>query len=164
MASRTSSSHEIDWNSGKHSGLVSAGSRRLFISVSGPDRASGQPVVVIMHGVTSSMSAWPVAGRMISSHVRAVDYERAGFGLSDESPNSPLAVNIAREPSTIMKAAKINPRYITVKHSWGAILIMEFMSLRPGDNAGIVFVDAAGPHYFDVVPLSFQEPAMMAVQ
>lgn len=41
---------------------------------------------------------------------------------------------------------------------------MEFMSLRPGDNAGMVFVDAAGPHYFDVVPLSFQEPAMIAVQ
>lgn len=41
---------------------------------------------------------------------------------------------------------------------------MEFISLRPGDNAGMVFVDAAGLHYFDVVLLSFQEPAMMAVQ
>lgn len=80
MASRISSSHEIDWNSGEHSGLVSAGSHRLFILVSGPDRASRQPVVVIMHRVTSSMFEPPVAGRMISSLVRTVDYERAGFG------------------------------------------------------------------------------------
>lgn len=90
MASRTSSSHEIDWNSGEHSGLISAGNHRLFISVSGPDRASGQPVVVIMHGVTSTMSEWPVVGRMISSLVRTVDYERAGFGAQRRVPEFTL--------------------------------------------------------------------------
>lgn len=163
MANPTSHSHEIDWNSGEHSDLVSVGNHRLFLSVSGPDRKPEQPVVVIMHGVTSTMAEWPVARRMISSLVRTVDYERAGFGLSDESPNPPSAVNIARELAAVLKAAKIDPPFITVGHSWGGVLTMEFMDLRPGDIAGMVFVDAGVPHYFDVVPLSFKEPAMMAV-
>jgi pimeloyl-ACP methyl ester carboxylesterase len=164
MANPTSSSNEINWNSGYHSRLISAGNQRLFFSVSGPDRKPGQPVVVIMHGVTSTMSEWPVARRMISSLARTVDYERAGFGLSDESPNAPSAVNIVRELDAVLKAAKIDPPFITVGHSWGGVLTMEFMDLRPGDIAGMVFVDAGVPHYFDVVPLSFKEPAMMAVQ
>jgi pimeloyl-ACP methyl ester carboxylesterase len=162
MASPTDG-HEIDWNRGEHSGLVSAGSHRLLLSVSGPDRNPGQPVVVIMHGLTSTMSEWPVARRMISSIARTVDYDRAGYGLSDESPDPPSAVTIARELNAVLKAAKIDSPYITVGHSWGGVLTMEFMDLRPGEIAGMVFVDAGVPHYFDVVPMSFKEPAMIAV-
>lgn len=154
---------KTDWNRGSHASSVSIGTHRLFVSVSGPDRQPGQPVVVLMHGLTSTMSEWPVARRLISSFARVSDYDRAGYGRSEESPNLPDAVNIAKELNALLDATGIDPPYVTVGHSWGGVLTMEFMDTRPQDIAGMVFVDAGVPHHFEVLPMVWREPDMMAV-
>jgi pimeloyl-ACP methyl ester carboxylesterase len=154
---------KTDWNRGSHASSVSIGTHHLFASVSGPDRQPGQPIVVLMHGLTSTMSEWPVARRLISSFARVLDYDRAGYGRSEESPNLPDAVNIAKELNALLDATGIDPPYVTVGHSWGGVLTMEFMDTRPQDIAGMVFVDAGVPHHFEVLPMIWREPDMMAM-
>lgn len=157
------SSAKTDWNRGSHASSVSIGTHQLFASISGPDRQPDQPVVVLMHGLTSTMSEWPVARRLISSFARVLDYDRAGYGRSEESPNAPDAVNIAKELNALLNATGIEPPYVTVGHSWGGVLTMEFMDTRPHDIAGMVFVDAGVPHHFDVLPMIWREPDLTAV-
>jgi pimeloyl-ACP methyl ester carboxylesterase len=159
----------IDWNTGTHATLVSIGTHRLFASISGPDRHDpNQPVVVIMHGVTSTMSEWPAARRELAAFARVLDYDRVGYGLSDEAPAddySPTAVTIAHELNALLAATGIAPPYVTVGHSWGGVLTLEFLDSRPdvADVAGMVFVDAGVPHHFDVLPMVWREADMAAV-
>jgi pimeloyl-ACP methyl ester carboxylesterase len=157
------SAAKTDWNHGSHASAVSIGTHKLFASISGPDRQPGQPVVIIMHGLTSTMSEWPAARRMISSFARVLDYDRAGYGESEESRSTPDAVTIAAELNALLAATGIAPPYVTVGHSWGGVLTMEFMDTRPGDVAGMVFVDAGVPHHYEVLPMTWREPDMAAV-
>ncbi|KAF4617068.1 hypothetical protein G7Y89_g15083 [Cudoniella acicularis] len=113
----SNSSEDINWNRGARQGAVSIGTHKLALNMSGPDRRAGQPVVLIIHGLTGTMSEWPAARRLISSFTRVVDYDRSGLGLSEEGPDPPTALTTARELSALLKAAKIEPPYITFAHS-----------------------------------------------
>jgi pimeloyl-ACP methyl ester carboxylesterase len=108
----------------------------------------------------STMSEWPVARRMISSVARILDYERSGYGLSEDSPDTPDAINIVQELSALLKATGIDPPYVTLGHSWGGVLTMEFMDTRPNDIAGMVFIDAGAPDQWDVLPMIWRDPEM----
>jgi pimeloyl-ACP methyl ester carboxylesterase len=154
---------DIDWNKGAHQGLVSIGTHKLALDVSGPDRHPEQPVVLIMHGLTSTMAQWPAARRLFSSFARVVDYDRSGLGLSEEGPDSPTGLSAARELSALLAAAKIEPPFITVAHSWGAILSLEFMSMRPQDISGMVFSDGTAPGFWGVLPMFPALPEFKAI-
>jgi hypothetical protein len=153
----------INWNQGSHRGLISIGTHKLGIDVSGPDRQPGQPVVLILHGLTNIMLAWVAARRALAQTARVVDYDRSGLGLSDEGPDKPTATTATRELSALLQAANIEPPYILVAHSWGAVLGLEFMNSRPEDIAGIVFAEGSAPHYFDVLPMFPMVPEFKAV-
>jgi pimeloyl-ACP methyl ester carboxylesterase len=163
LSKMSTSSTEIDWNTGAHHGLVSIGTHKLALDVSGPDRVTGQPVVIIMHGLTGTMTQWPAARRCISSIARIVDYDRSGLGSSEEGPDPPTGVTAARELSALLKAAKIKPPFITIAHSWGAILNLEFISVRPQDIAGTVFSDGTAPGFWSVLPMFPILPEVKAV-
>lgn len=155
-----------DWDVGEKSGLVSIGTHNLYISVSGPDRKPEEPVIVLMPGVTSTISEWPVAIRSISQFARLASYDRSGYGKSEVSPNRPTPTTIAAELNALLQAADIRPPYITLGHSWGGVLTMEFLASRPSpkDIVGMVFVDATGPTYFSEITMGWEDPAILAVQ
>jgi pimeloyl-ACP methyl ester carboxylesterase len=154
---------DIDWNKGVHQGVVSIGTHKLALNVSGPDRVAGLPVVLIMHGLTGTMTQWPAAKRLISRIARVIDYDRSGLGLSEEGPDPPTGLSAARELSALLKAAKIEPPFITLAHSWGAILSLEFMSMRPQDVSGMVFSEGTAPGFWSVLPMFPTLPEMKAV-
>jgi len=134
----------MDWERGEKSALVSIGSHKLFLSVYGPDRRPGEPVVVLLTGLGSSITEWVVARKLVSRFARIYLYERSGYGQSEESPNPPSSTVIACELKALLQAANIKPPYVTIGHSWGGILSREFRALSPpGDIAGMVFVDAS---------------------
>lgn len=149
----STSSTDIDWNKDAHQGLVSIGTHRLALNVSGPDRSAGQPVVIIIHGLTGTMTEWAAARRCISSFSRVIDYDRSGLGSSEEGQDPPTGLTGARELSALLKAANIEPPFITVAHSWGAILNLEFINMRPQDIAGTVFSDGTAPGFWSVLPM-----------
>ncbi|PMD25567.1 alpha/beta-hydrolase [Hyaloscypha hepaticicola] len=149
----STSSTDIDWNKDAHQGLVSIGTHQLALNVSGPDRSAGQPVVIIIHGLTGTMTEWAAARRCISSFSRVIDYDRSGLGSSEEGQDPPTGLTGARELSALLKAANIEPPFITVAHSWGAILNLEFINMRPQDIAGTVFSDGTAPGFWSVLPM-----------
>ncbi|RFU80540.1 alpha beta-hydrolase [Trichoderma arundinaceum] len=135
---------ELDENK---SGLVSIGSHRLQLNVSGPPRKANEPVAIIMAGLTSSVLEWPAATRLLSRFVRTFSYERSGFGASDNPPPGvqPTSTRMAVELDLLLKAADIKPPYIIIAHSYAGITSREFIHLHRenlGDIAGVVFVDA----------------------
>ncbi|TVY44506.1 Uncharacterized protein LCER1_G009438 [Lachnellula cervina] len=131
-----------DWNIGQISGSVSIGSHKLWLSVRGPDRNAGQPLVIIIPGLTSSTAGWAAVQRGLSPFTRVLQYERSGYGRSDCSPEKPTATTIAKELDLLLRKANLLPPYVIVAHSWGGILSREFLALRPRDIVGMVFVDA----------------------
>ncbi|KAH8811057.1 Alpha/Beta hydrolase protein [Xylogone sp. PMI_703] len=134
-----------DWEKGEKSGLVSIGSHSLYMSVSGPDRQDGEPLILLMQGLGSTIDEWVAVQRLIRPFARFLCYDRSGLGRSESPPNPPdaiSAVSIATDLDTLLKNAGVNPPYIILCHSRGGITSREFLHLRPNDVVGIVFVDA----------------------
>ncbi|RDW82625.1 hypothetical protein BP6252_03737 [Coleophoma cylindrospora] len=131
-------------------GKVSIGTHQLYLSIHGPHRMPGEPIVVIIPGVMCSMKQWAAVRRLLEEEKKSVPfllYERSGHNESEDSPNPPTAVNIAKELNALLKAVEVEPPYVLVCHSFGGIIAREFIHLKQtngedGDISGIVFVDA----------------------
>ena len=134
---------ENDWESGEKSGLISIGTHNLFVSVSGPARNVGEPIVLIVSGMGGTSCAWPAVIRHINSFSRIMVYDRSGLGYSEKpcepSPRTGLA--IAQELSTLLEAAHISAPYVLLAHSFGGILAREFLALHVKDVVGLCLVD-----------------------
>jgi pimeloyl-ACP methyl ester carboxylesterase len=134
-----------DWNTGDKSALVSVGTHKLYLSVSGPDRKPGEPIVVLMQGLGSTIDEWVVVRRHVMPFARWLNYDRSGSGYSEDYPEKPeaiSAVSVATELDTLLKNARVEGPFIVVCHSWGGITAREFLHLRLNDIVGMVFVDA----------------------
>lgn len=126
------------------SGLVSLGpNHALHLSVSGPIRQPGQPLVIIIPGLGASAAEWAAVNRLASPNSRVLLYDRSGYGLSSETTANPItAVGIAAELDSLLRAVQLSGPFVIVCHSWGGIIGREFLHLRLDDVAGMVFVDA----------------------
>ena len=152
-----------DWNRGKKSGLVSIGSHSLYLSVSGPDRVTDKPIVILMTGSGSTISEWVVVERLLQPFYRFLCYDRSGLGKSDSPPIPPktiTAVSVAGELDILLRKVNIAGPYIILCHSWGGITAREFLHLRGDEVVGMVFVDACQEktflHHENFPPPCFQ--------
>ncbi|KAJ5950105.1 hypothetical protein N7454_001689 [Penicillium verhagenii] len=138
---------QLPWNAGTHDGLVSIGSHKLHLYASGPTRqtlnGTYQPAVIIEAGLGSSQSEWVAVQRLIAAKARVYTYDRAGYGRSQASPLPPTAQNRVLELTHLLDAAAIEPPYILVGHSYGGVLIREFLRRHPEKVAGMVIVDSS---------------------
>lgn len=132
----------IDWNSGSHSGFVSIGTHSLYLTASGPPR-SNTPAVIIEAGAGDHHASWSAVARLTSPFARVYSYDRAGLGRSEDSPGERSAGAMAGELSLLLKAARVEPPYVLVAHSYGGIIAREFLALRGRDVAGMVLVDTS---------------------
>lgn len=132
----------VDWDTGEKSGQVSIGSHKLWLSLYGPDRKAGEPLVIIIPGLANSTTSWASVRGGIATFARVLQYERSGYGKSDVSPAKPTATTIAKELSLLLESAGLKPPYVVVAHSWGGILSREFLALHLEDVVGMVFIEA----------------------
>ncbi len=131
-----------DWEtSNSSSSLVSIGSRKLFLSVKGPSRVRGAPVVIVETELGDFSSSWVVVQRLVSKFARCYTYDRAGYGQSEPSTEPRTATNIAKELNALLQAANVDPPYVLVGHAFAGIAMREFLALRPKDVVGMVLVD-----------------------
>lgn len=142
----------VDWDEGDKDGLVSIGSHKLYMSVSGPDRKPGKPIVVLMQGLGSTIDEWVAVRKLVLPFARWLNYDRSGMGRSegpDQTPPSISAASVAAELDILLTNAGIEPPFIIVAHSWGGYTSREFLELRPNDIVGMVFVDCNTERFFD---------------
>jgi pimeloyl-ACP methyl ester carboxylesterase len=123
-----------DWEHGEKPGLVSIGSYKLHLSVSGPDRKPNEPIVILMQGLGASLYEWTIVKQLLSHFARFLQYERTGLGQSEspaELPETIGAASVALDLDTLLRNAGIEPPFVIVAHSWSGITPREFLHLRP---------------------------------
>jgi len=141
-----------NWDIEDKSEMVSIGSHKLYLSASGPDRKAGEPVVLLMQGMGSTIDEWVAVKKIVTRFARWIEYDRSGLGKSESPPEAPesiSAVSVAKELDVLLKTAGVEPPFVVVCHSWGGITAREFLHLRPQDIVGMVFVDANTEKSFD---------------
>ncbi|RSL53968.1 hypothetical protein CEP53_007572 [Fusarium sp. AF-6] len=143
--------------------LVDLGTHKLELTIYGPPRRAHNPIVVIIPSIGSSVKEWSAVTKSLSESMSVMNYERAGYGLSEPAPDgdSRTAEEIAAELHALLRAAKVAPPYIVVSHSYGGIIIREFVKLRTlAQFKGFVFVDANT----EETPLTYPNPYVRAIQ
>jgi hypothetical protein len=60
----------LRWDAGDKSDLVSIGTHKLYLSVSGPNRKSGEPIVLLMQGLGSTIDLWVAVKRHVTPFAR----------------------------------------------------------------------------------------------
>jgi pimeloyl-ACP methyl ester carboxylesterase len=142
-----------------HSSLVPIGTHSLYLSISGPPRQPGSPLIIVFPGAAETSSAWPAVSRRISAFARILLYDRTGLGRSEDGPpptprtteTDGLAVTAAKELHSALSAAQISSPYVLVAHSYGGIIAREFLHLYTDEVAGMVLADTTAEtqhHYF----------------
>lgn len=122
--------------------LADLGSHRLAYAVDGQEnRKEGQPILIVLPGLTSNTKAWAAVRRLLNGSLPVFWYDRAGYGESEESPNEPTSANVVAELSALLKATNVLPPYILVGHSWGGTIAREFLELRSQDVIGAMLCD-----------------------
>ncbi len=132
------------WLSGDKEGRVElSDGHSLYLRAAGPERGSSStPAIVLVHGLGGTASEWLAVQRLVARFARVYLYERAGYHTSDTSTQPPTPANIAGDLQALLKAAKVDPPYLLVGHSFGGVLINQFLADYDGDVFGMVIVDS----------------------
>jgi pimeloyl-ACP methyl ester carboxylesterase len=127
--------------------MINTGPGKVEMEISG----SGRPAAVFESGFSDTYEYWDAVVAALSTRVKTVRYNRAGFGHSPLTDKPRTAVEIATELHTALASAKIAPPYILVGHSAGGMYVRVFAHLFPADVAGIVLVDPAPETFYAMV-------------
>jgi pimeloyl-ACP methyl ester carboxylesterase len=117
--------------------MVSVGTHRLHIRTFG----TGSPAVVIEHGIGDPGQVWGDVIDGLDRETEVVLYERAGYGRSEPGPMPRSADRCAEELATLLVATPVEPPYILVGHSLGALSALVYASEHPNVVSGVVLLD-----------------------
>jgi pimeloyl-ACP methyl ester carboxylesterase len=117
--------------------LVSVGGHKLHLLCKG----SASPTVVIEQGAGELSSFWwPVQDR-IAEFASVCTYDRAGYGWSDAARAPRTVEDRAWELRALLSNAGAQAPYIFVAHSYGGLIVRDYLRLFAGEVAGLVLVD-----------------------
>ncbi|KAJ5744754.1 alpha/beta hydrolase fold protein [Penicillium manginii] len=168
-----------NWTVETGSSLISIGSHRLWVSVSGPPRNNPEaPLVVVIAGAGDVASSYTALSPLVSSSSRILLYDRSGLGRSESSPcpstsptsptpssdspdhHSPQisrsrspAVTAAEELHSLLETMRLEPPLVLLAHSYGAIIAREYLHLYDRDVAGLVLADGSTERQCDYLRL-----------
>ena len=118
--------------------FVQGGAGRLRVS----DGGSGDPVLVLVHGLGSDLETWnPVLERLRRSH-RAVAYDQRGHGASDPAHEYSVEL-LADDLGHVVQALQLR-RFWLIGHSFSGTVVSAYAAKHPQQVAGVVYVDAVG--------------------
>lgn len=101
----------------------------------------GPYTVILEAGFGRDLSVWRRVAPALADTAKVVAYSRAGLGRSEPRPGAVDLGARTLELEQLIAAAKLQPPFILVGHSYGAFLIRSFAARHPEQVAGMVFVD-----------------------
>ncbi len=128
--------------------MVDIGGYSLHLHSSG----QGSPTVVMDAGAGGIGLHWALVQPEVAKFTRAVVYDRAGLGWSELSPKPRTSDIQAQELHTLLNRAGIPGPYVMVGHSFGGIVIRQFVQQYPNEVVGMVLVDSAHEEQFKRYP------------
>ena len=118
--------------------MVDVGGHRLYVRTYG----SGDHTVVIEPGIGDAATIWRDVVDALEGEMRVILYDRAGYGESEAGPMPRTAGQVANELDALLKNTPgLEPPYIVVGHSIGAINAMVFSSEYTNLVEGLVLLD-----------------------
>lgn len=131
-------------DSAYHSAQVPLSTHSAYMTIRGPPRTSPkQPIVLIQCGAADCSSSFVATTRLIANFARVITYDRAGLGKSSNAHEPPNAANRAKQLHELLEKVDVKPPFVLVGHSLGGLLIPYYLTtFRPGDIAGVVFIDS----------------------
>lgn len=120
--------------------MVDVGGYRLHINCQGVSEP-GFPTVVLEAGASEFSLTWDHVQRQVAEFAHVCAYDRAGLGWSERGPNPRTAPHIADEFDALLMAAGVEPPYVLVGHSMGALYVRFYTHEHPDRVVGMVLVD-----------------------
>jgi pimeloyl-ACP methyl ester carboxylesterase len=118
--------------------LVDVGGHRLHIRTFG----TGSPAIVIETGLGNDViRVWEDVIDALSDETQVVFYTRAAYGASEPGPFPRTSERIAGELHALVDATPIEPPFIVVGHSIGAINALVYASEHKNVVDGLVLLD-----------------------
>ena len=126
--------------------IVAGGAGRLQVS----DGGTGEPAVVLVHGLGSELEAWRAQLDHLRPGRRAVAYDQRGHGRSEPARDGVYTIEaLAADLDSVIRALGLR-RVILVGHSLSGAVITAWAGAHPDAVAGLVYADAVGD--FGAIP------------
>ncbi|OUS75748.1 alpha/beta hydrolase [Paenibacillus sp. MY03] len=103
-------------------------------------KGTGSPTVVFESGMGCSRSQWGLVQPLIGEQTRAVVYDRAGAGRSQQDREPRTLARLAGDLGSLLDHLGPGP-FILVGHSWGGPVIRTVASSDPSRIRALVLVD-----------------------
>lgn len=138
--------------------LFDIGGYRLHLWRQGHTSPSGardrQPITILDSGLVGNSLVWANTLVALAAFTQAAAFDRAGYAWSDPAPEGTprTSAQLAAELRALLQAAGLEPPYILVGHSAGAIHALVYTDLYPDEVAGLVLVDPSHPEMFTRAP------------
>jgi pimeloyl-ACP methyl ester carboxylesterase len=110
---------------------------------------SGTPTVVLEAGGASSTVVWGLVQPDVAARTRVCAYDRAGMGFSDASRRPSTSANDVDDLHALLVAAHVEPPYVLVAHSMGALVSRLYAARYPADVVGMVLVEPVSEYKSD---------------
>jgi pimeloyl-ACP methyl ester carboxylesterase len=124
---------------------INIGGRLIFLRCIG----SGGPTVILEAGYGDNGTIWAPVQIHASEFVRICSYDRAGLERSDEPDHYPrTGAEVVADLHATLQAAQVEPPYLLVGQSQGALFTRLFAATYPDEVAGLLLLDP-WPEDFD---------------
>jgi pimeloyl-ACP methyl ester carboxylesterase len=131
--------------------MVDVGGYQLHVNCQGASEP-GVPTVVLEAGAGEFSLTWDQVQRQVAEFARVCTYDRAGLGWSERGPNPRIAPYVVDEFDTLLKATGVEPPYVLVGHSMGALYTRFYFYQYPDRVAGMVLVDGGHEETYRRLP------------
>ena len=119
--------------------MVPVGGHKLDLFCEG----TGTPTVVMEMGSGEPVALFRPIQDKVAELTRACSYDRAGIGWSEANLGLHTIQDRAAELYTLLRNANVAGPYVLVAHSYGGLIVRNFLSDHPADVRGLVLVDTA---------------------
>lgn len=120
--------------------FVEGGAGRLLVS----DGGAGEPAVVFVHGLGSSLEAWRAQLDRLRPARRAVAFDQRGHGGSDRARDAVYTIDaLARDLHAVVTRLSLG-RFFLVGHSLSGAVITAYAAVHGEAVSGLVYADAVG--------------------
>jgi pimeloyl-ACP methyl ester carboxylesterase len=125
---------------------INIGGRLIFLRCIG----AGGPTVILEAGYGDNGTIWAPVQIHASEFVRVCSYDRAGLERSDPPDHYPrTGAEVVADLHATLHAAGVQPPYLLVGHSQGALFSRLFASTYPEEVAGLLLLDPWPEDYDD---------------
>jgi pimeloyl-ACP methyl ester carboxylesterase len=109
---------------------------------------SGTPVVVFENGLAAQKEVWAEVASDIAKTHTVFMYDRPGQGASSSSNQPRSGSQIVEDLRSLLKSQHLQPPYVLVGHSLGALYMQLYARKYPQEVCGLVLVDSTHPLHF----------------